>query len=137
MSRSGYVDDEYDWSVTRWRGTVARAIKGKRGQAFLREMLAAFEAMSEKRLITADLIDPYDGSSCALGAIGKARGLDMENVDPDDIETVAGIFRISDAMAREIVFMNDEAGGRHQSPEDRYAWMRKWVEAEIRPNTHQ
>jgi hypothetical protein len=37
MSRSGYSDDLENWSLIRWRGAVASAIRGRRGQAFLRE----------------------------------------------------------------------------------------------------
>lgn len=58
MSRSGYSED-YDgdhWDLIRWRGAVASSIRGKRGQAFLREALAALDAMPEKKLITGDLI---------------------------------------------------------------------------------
>jgi hypothetical protein len=43
MSRSGY-DDEGDFGL--WRGTVLAAIRGKRGQAFLREMKTAMDAMA-------------------------------------------------------------------------------------------
>lgn len=58
MSRSGYSDD-YDgdnWDLIRWRGAVTSAIRGKRGQAFLREALAALDAMPEKQLIAGDLV---------------------------------------------------------------------------------
>ncbi|KGC50992.1 hypothetical protein DO66_5867 [Burkholderia pseudomallei] len=36
MSRSGYSDDCGGWSLIRWRGAVNSAIKGARGQKFLR-----------------------------------------------------------------------------------------------------
>jgi hypothetical protein len=45
MSRSGYSDDHSEWDLIRWRGAVASAIRGKRGQAFLRELLVALDAM--------------------------------------------------------------------------------------------
>lgn len=45
MSRSGYNDYSIDnWDLIRWRGQVASAIKGKRGQAFLRELIEALVA---------------------------------------------------------------------------------------------
>ena len=51
MSRSGYTDDFDDqWALIRWRGAVTSAIRGKRGQEFLREMAAAMDAMPEKSL---------------------------------------------------------------------------------------
>jgi hypothetical protein len=43
------------WSHIRWRGAVASAIRGGRGQAFLREMLAAMDAMPVKRLVANEL----------------------------------------------------------------------------------
>lgn len=58
MSRSGYSDDDDDDGGSRlnlWRGAVERAIKGKRGQAFLRELGAALDAMPDKRLTTGEL----------------------------------------------------------------------------------
>lgn len=43
MSRHGYSDDCHDdiLSFGQWRGQVASAIRGKRGQAFLKELIAA------------------------------------------------------------------------------------------------
>ena len=38
MSRSGYSDDLDNWDLIRWRGQVSSAIRGKRGQGFLREL---------------------------------------------------------------------------------------------------
>lgn len=52
MSRSGYVDDGEQWDMIRWRGAVNSAIRGKRGQAFLRELRDALDAMPEKRLVS-------------------------------------------------------------------------------------
>ena len=100
MSRSGYTEDsENDWALICWRGAVASAIRGKRGQAFLREMLAALDALPEKRLISEDL-ERADGQVCALGSVGKARNLDMSEMDPEDPDTVAGKFNISLALER-------------------------------------
>ena len=45
MSRSGYGDDIGQWDLIRWRGAVQSAMCGKRGQAFLKEMLAALDAL--------------------------------------------------------------------------------------------
>ena len=55
MSRSGYHDGIDQWDLIRWRGAVASAIRGKRGQAFLREMLDALDALPEPKLIAHDL----------------------------------------------------------------------------------
>ena len=159
MSRSGYIDDCYDpLELGRWRGRVASAIRGKRGQQLLRDALAALDAMPDKRLVKNFLIfdgygDPYSdavivgadeladsfgnpmpqGGVCLLGAVGRHRNIDMSNLDPEDSESVAGAFDIADPLAREIVFMNDEAGLFRESPEARWQRMRDWVVAHIKP----
>lgn len=130
MSRSGYVDDMDDqWALIRWRGAVASAIRGKRGQAFLREMLAALDAIESRRL--APNVLEADGEVCAIGAVGRARGINMESIDPEAHEIVASTFGIPDALACEIMFENDEVCFR-ETPEERYARIRKWVESKIR-----
>ncbi len=131
VSRSGYSEDiEDNWSHIMWRGRVASAIRGKRGQKLLRDLLAALDAMPEKRLTQNVLIE--EGEVCALGAVGRARGLDMAQIDPEDIETVAATFDIATPLAREIVWMNDEAYWQI-TPEERFQKMRDWVAAQIKP----
>jgi hypothetical protein len=131
MSRSGY---SYDWIEDNasylYRGAVASAFRGKRGQMFLKEMLAALDALPEKCLVDSAL--EQDGAVCAIGAVGKARGVDMSTIDPEDYHTVAGKFGIAEAMAREIVYENDEAPLDNETPEQRFARMRRWIESEIR-----
>lgn len=131
MSRSGYSEDYDGPELNLWRGAVASAIRGRKGQAFLKEMLAALDKLETKRLIAGELVD--GGEVCAIGAVGAARGIDMDGIDPEDRDRVARAFGIAPAMAAEIVFENDEAGSyfRDETPEARYVRMRKWVEAAI------
>lgn len=140
MSRSGYnCDGDYDdWRLIMYRGAVVSALRGKRGQAFLKEMLAALDALPEKKLIKNDL-EKYDGPTdtvlvCAIGAVGKSRNIDMSEVDPEDSSTVANIFGIAESMAREIVFENDEGGDywNKETPEECYQRMHRWIEAWIK-----
>lgn len=131
MSRSGYTYDDCfgEWSMICWRGAVTSAIRGKRGQAFLREMLTALDAMEDKRLIAEDLAQ---GSEvCAIGSVGQARGVDMSKLDPEDYTTIANTFGIAEAMAREIMYLNDD-GAYSETAEMRYNRMRKWIETEIK-----
>lgn len=132
MSRSGYSDDgDYDqWRTICWRGAVASAIRGKRGQAFLKEMLSALDALPEKRLIDGEL--EASGQVCALGSVGKARGVDMSKIDPEDRETVAGTFGIPLSLAAEVMWENDDAGFYKETPEVRFSRVRAWVAAQIR-----
>jgi hypothetical protein len=129
MSRSGYYNDCDSWALIRWRGAVNSAIKGARGQKFLRELLAALDAMPEKRLIANTLA--ADGSYCTLGVIATARGIDTD-IDQDDTETLANRLGIADAMVREIVFENDVRPWRAETPEQRYQRMRDWVVKQIK-----
>lgn len=160
MNRSGYTDDFCDdnWALIRWRGAVASAIRGKRGQAFLRELLAALDAMPEKRLGANALREDATGDYCALGALGAARGMDIESITPDDRSDVADAFGVAEALAAEIMYENDEAVAPYQyrtvvvvgpmrpweshiktesfrdprEAERRFAWMHTWVRSHIR-----
>lgn len=133
MSRSGYIDDcdiDSQWATICWRGAVNSAIKGKRGQAFLKEMAASMDALSEKKLVSSEL--EVEGSVCAIGSVGKSRGVDMRKIDPEDSSTVASTFGIAESMVREIVYMNDECGPWKETEEARFQRMRKWVESQIK-----
>lgn len=133
MSRSGYSDDCEQWSLICWRGAVASAIRGRRGQAFLREMLSALDALPEHKLIENKLVET-DGAVCALGALAKAREMNVSEIDPEDHETVAGKFDVAHALACEVMFENDEGAGywSEETPEQRFARMRRWVESQIK-----
>ena len=127
MSRSNYTDDPENLEL--WRGSVASAIRGKRGQNLLRDMAAAMDAMPVKELISYALVE--DGRYCALGVVGAARRLDMEYIDPSDGEAVARKFDIAHALACEITYINDEVGPEQETREDRWNRVRKWVAEQI------
>lgn len=133
MSRSGYYDDGSDgaWSLIRWRGAVASAIRGKRGQAFLHEMIAALDALPQPRLIVGEL--EQAGEVCAIGSVGRQRGLNMADIDIEDREQLAEAFGIATAMAAEIMYENDEACFRPETPEQRFQRMRAWAVACLAP----
>lgn len=130
MSRSGYSDD-YDFdplALGRWRAQVASSIRGKRGQAFLRELIEALDALPEKRLIANDL--EHAGNVCAIGSVGLRRGVDMSVLDPHDSDTIAGKFGIAHQLVREIEFMNDECY-YGTTPEGRWQFMRDWAVSQL------
>lgn len=110
MSRSGYTDDYDDiGSLNLYRANVDRALSGKRGQAFLREMVAALDAMPVKELVADELV--RDATHvCAIGA--------------------AKTFGIARAMAAEIAYENDESG-RAETPAQRWERMRAWARGQI------
>lgn len=131
MSRHDYSDDLDPLDLGRWRGCVASAIRGRRGQKMLRDMRDALDAMPVKRLIAEEL--ECDGEVCALGAVGRLRGIDMSLIDPEDSDLVADLFDIAEPLAREITYENDEFGCG--TPEERWAYMRRWVESLIHHET--
>jgi len=141
MTRSGYSEDCEQWALIRWRGQVASAIRGKRGQAFLREMLDALDAMPVKQLIANDLVivAPAPASAqpemasvnvCAIGSVGVKRGVDMTNIDIHDSDRIAQEFGIAHQLVQEIEFENDE-GDWGETPEARWLRMRAWVSEQI------
>jgi hypothetical protein len=112
MSRSGYVDDcDDNLAMGRWRGAVQSALRGSRGQALLRDLAAAMDAMEDKRLYRGSFATA-DGEFCALGALGAARGVKVDDLgDEEDCcepEMVGQRFGIAPAMAAEIMYLNDE-----------------------------
>lgn len=129
MSRSGYCDDLDNWALIRWRGAVNSAIKGKKGQAFLREILDAMEKTEVKELTHNGF--QADGKFCTLGLVGENRKLDMESIDSEDSEMVADAFRISKALAKEIMFENDEGGYYKETDFNRFKRMQLWVQQNI------
>jgi hypothetical protein len=131
MSRSGYCDDIDQWDLIKWRGQVASVLRGKRGQKLLVDLYKALDAMPVKELI-ADELETAEGAVCALGALGKARGLEMKGVDVEDYELVAKMFEVPNQLTQEIVYLNDE-GWYDETPAQRYERMKKWVLGQIRP----
>lgn len=124
MSRSGY---DYDYKhMNIYRGTVERAISGKRGQTFLRELATQMDAMPDKKLISDELV-AANGECCALGVFCKAKGICTDGVDVDNPDEVGRLVGISTSMTAEIAFENDERC-ETETPEERWARMRKWVE---------
>ena len=131
MSRSGYSDDyDGDHPIALYRQAVRRATMGYRGQHLLRRLRMALDAMPEKRLIDGAIKDKA-GNVCALGAV-DATAPAYDEDDDQHAEKLGKHFGIATALAAEIVFMNDEAEWRPETPEERWTRMRKWVDEQIR-----
>lgn len=133
MGRSGYDDygDEDPLAYGRWRQAVRRALEGRRGQAFLREMADALDAIPEKQLVDSVLVCP-DGC-CAMGAVALKRGADTSGVDETERDDVAEFFGIAPAMAAEIAYINDEGNPLgSESREQRWQRVRDWVARQIK-----
>lgn len=86
----------------------------------LRDLLAALDAMPNKRLIDGEL--ELRGEVCALGALGRAKGLPIEKVDPEEHERLGEMFNVAPCLIREVEYLNDEANIGPETPEQR--WLR-------------
>jgi hypothetical protein len=147
MSRSGYSDDcdlDDTFQFIRWAGAVAAATKGFRGQAMLQRLRRALDAMPVKELHRNRLVDTY-GCVCTLGAVLLHDGItppvmseknddDYEDDDYNDeiVDIVAHELNIAPALAREIMYQNDDCARCYPEP-PAYRWvrMRRWVESQI------
>lgn len=130
MSRSGYSDDgDY---LELYRQSVECSLLGKRGQALLKRLRDALDAMPVKQLIRGDFVTPT-GAVCALGAVDPT----FNPRDPEDWDAVAAHFNIAPSMAREIMYLNDEWDEYRREPEtaeQRWTRMREWVAKQIGPD---
>lgn len=123
MSRHGYVEFDGDDALAegRWRGAVRSALRGKRGQAFFRELIESLDAMPEKALAPHSFT--RGGEVCALGSVALKRGIDVSDFEPGegeddwddeiDHDALAKIFGIAPVMVREIMYENDECDQWH------------------------
>jgi sugar phosphate isomerase/epimerase len=130
MSRSGYSDDCE--CIELYRQAVDAAILGRRGQALLKRLRDALDAMPVKRLISGQIKDAA-GEVCAFGALDPA----APNGDDEDesADLLARHFGIARALAAEVVYINDEYWtARRETPEDKWVRMRAWVEKNIGPD---
>ena len=128
MSRSGYSENIDNWDMIKWRGVIASATRGKRGQQFFRDIVSALDAMPVKELIYGDLQTP-DGGVCALGCLAKHKGISVEKMDTENYEALGKTFNIAPGLAQEVMFMNDEYG---PTPQRRWQIVRDWAEKQIK-----
>jgi hypothetical protein len=124
----------------RWQAQLASASRGKRGQRFFRDLVAALDAMPQKQLIASEL-ETAEGAVCALGALGRHRGLDLKALDlgsddtdddgeDSDWDKLTETFGIAQQLARQVMHVNDESWVA--SAEERWAKVRDWAVRQIR-----
>lgn len=82
MSRAGYSDDFEGGELNVWRGAVKSAIRGKRGQAFLKELAAAMDAMPDKRQRLGALYDEANKGEGATLCENDLYGFNLDQLDP-------------------------------------------------------
>ena len=135
MTRSGYSDDVDALDLGRWRGQVASAIRGKRGQEFLKRLVVALDAMPVKELVADDLVS--DGSYCALGAYAAMYSPEALRLDPEDLNAIGRELDIARQLVAEVVHENDDMStfwcsrGPYENA-NRWRYMREWAESHIK-----
>jgi hypothetical protein len=131
--RSGYSYDYNLKDLGLWHGCVLSAIRGRRGQRLLRELLAALDALPVKRLIAGEFVDG-DGDVCVLGAGGRRLGIrDIGEIDPAAHEMLGKRFDVSACLIAELEFVNDEDTWlKIETPEKRFARVRRWLKRNIK-----
>lgn len=144
MSRSGFSecdgDEGENLAAGRWQAQVASATRGKRGQKFFRDLVAALDAMPEKKLVANELVTG-EGEVCALGALAQYRKVDIAALeigsgDPDDDwedsdwAALVGAFDVAEQLTRETMYMNDECCSGNEV--ERWNRVRSWAARQIR-----
>lgn len=143
MSRIGLVEEEnFPGEFFLQERNRERSLAGKKGQAALRELVAALEAMPEKRLCKWAMVDD-EGEVCALGAYVLRKRIQRGDTYAQAIKTIdhegenrmshdlASHYEFPAAAAWAVAFRNDEILDRC-SPEERHALMLEWARAQIK-----
>lgn len=135
-----------------WQQAARNALRGRKGQAVLRELRAALLALPEPRLIEGRFCSGLD--VCPLGALakqrlaagstipwGRAPFTSMEELEErlgEELEEEWTTVDLGEAMglkktlAWTIAYENDEGNWNTETPEQRYQRMQSWVEGQLR-----
>lgn len=142
-------DEDFPNQSELWWANTERALKGKRGKAFLRELETALVELPEKKLIEGLICKA--GQVCAMGAFALKRRRDAgqkiedalkwleDNAPQEGYANETGDFMsehfgVLRRLAIHGAYVNDEEVGYHITPEARYekvlAWVRETMKAE-------
>ena len=136
MSRLYQNDCDFDpWMEGQQAGALRSAIRGNRGQRFLRDLVAGLDALPEPKLSAGALEDEETGCCCAFGAVRRYRGADAvplyfdpreEDLDPPHF---AEPFDVAKALAWEVVEANENwsTSNCEATMRQRWAHVRAWA----------
>lgn len=136
MSRYCDSDDyDYVWMEGQAAGAMRSAIRGRRGQRLLRDLIAGLDALPVPELAAGSLEDPETGCVCALGAVRLQRGADavplrFDPTDPDiRWHDLAEPFDISQTLAHAVICQNEAYDRRNDEQSRRRRWLtvRGWA----------
>lgn len=136
MSRLLYNDDDCSPSEEGLqKGWFLSTIRGQRGQRFLRELVAALDALPTPELSSGALEDAKTGCCCAFGAVRRLRG--PENVklwfhpEEEDMTPnhLAEPFGVSQTLAWAVVQANEDMNESNAEQARRHRWaeVRAWA----------
>ena len=124
-------DDPLDYA--RYEAAKRSTLRGRRGQAFLRELVAALDALPRPELSEGALGDRRTGCVCALGAIALAQGDSFDDLAKDNgnwsLDETAERYSISPTLANEIISANDDwrDGNAVNVRRSRWRHVRAWA----------
>jgi hypothetical protein len=149
MSRFEY--DDYDSTITQemWQHNVDLALRGRKGQKALRELLLALDAVPGHRLIRDYLVNPEQGEACAVGAwLAYKRIASGQTTDWND--TLRALYqqygetegwetgdigrrelRVTGTLAQHIAYRNDDYYRSATTPEQLWQATYDWVRSQI------
>jgi hypothetical protein len=146
MTRLHYYDDDY-WSDPPQEGLAAgalcSAIRGKRGQRFIRDLVQALDALPLPELAAGALEDEETGCCCAFGAVRRFRGAHAvplwfhpmeEDMTPGNL---AEPFNVSKTLAWAVVQANEDGMTGNNQSTRRFRWkrVRDWAVRQLIPTT--
>ena len=144
-------EEDYNNQALLWEANLERSLKGRKGQAALRELEAALLALPDKRLIANQTVDD-GGSVCAIAALAQHRGYKGDlslpkepDYDKDDFEywdeyeyqeaveaamlKIAADLGVPRMVASAIIYENDDT--YISTPEQRYTKMLRWTQRHL------
>jgi hypothetical protein len=139
-----YCDDDSDPSqegliTGAWRS----AIRGRRGQQFLGDLVQALDALPLPELAAGALEDEETGCCCAFGAVRRLRGVDAVPLwfDPTEEDIAPGNlakpFNVSETFAWAVVQANEDEmiGNDEKTRRLRWKQVRDWAVRHLIPTT--
>lgn len=148
MSRfSDDYDEDFANQAALYNANTERCLKGKRGQAFLKEMEAALLTLPQKKLINGAVCQ--EGQVCAIGALALKRKRDagdsiaaalywLEKEAPDEWQESDATADYAEEhldvlrrLAFRMAWVNDLKEPEEETPEQRYERVLKWVRSKI------
>lgn len=116
-------------------GALQSAIRGRRGQQLLRDLVAGLDALPAPELSAGALEDEATGCCCAFGAVRRYRGaaavpLYFDPMEEDlDPPHYAEPFDVAPALAWAVVDVNEEWSNSNNEASRRQRWerVRAWA----------